>query len=65
MIASRSTVEEVRQAIGATTLAYLSLDGLQWATERPADALCRACLTRDYPTRVPAAVDKHRFEPVA
>ena len=65
MIASRSTLEEVRQAIGATTLAYLSLDGLQWSTERPANALCRACLTREYPTRVPAAVDKHRFEPVA
>ena len=27
MIAAHSTVEEVRDAIGATTLAYLSLDG--------------------------------------
>ena len=53
MIAAHATVEEVRDAIGATSLAYLSLEGLQAATQRPAHALCRACLTREYPTRVP------------
>jgi amidophosphoribosyltransferase len=63
MIAAHSTVDEVREAIGATTLAYLSLDGLQSATRRPESSLCRACLTRDYPTRVPADVAKLRFEP--
>jgi len=63
MIAARSSVEEVRAAIGATSLAYLSLEGLQAATRRPAGALCRACLTREYPTRVPADAAKHRFEP--
>jgi amidophosphoribosyltransferase len=64
MIASHSTVEEVRQAIGATSLAYISLDGIQAATRRPASALCRACLTREYPTRVPADAAKLRFETV-
>jgi amidophosphoribosyltransferase len=64
MIASHSTVEEVRAAIGATSLAYLSLDGLQAATRRPERALCRACLTREYPTRVPADAAKLRFETV-
>jgi amidophosphoribosyltransferase len=64
MIAAHSTVEEVRAAIGATSLAYISLEGLQAATRRPANALCRACLTRDYPTRVPADAAKLRFEPV-
>jgi amidophosphoribosyltransferase len=64
MIAAHSTVEEVREAIGATSLAYLSLEGLQEATRRPADGLCRACLTRDYPTRVPAEAAKLRFERV-
>jgi len=63
MIAAHATVDEVREAIGATSLAYLSLDGLQAATRRPADALCRACLTREYPTRLPSAAAKHRFEP--
>jgi amidophosphoribosyltransferase len=65
MIASHSTVEEVRAAIGATSLAYLSLEGLQAATRRPASALCRACLTRDYPTRIPADAAKLRFEATA
>ena len=64
MIAAHSTVEEVREAIGATSLAYISLEGLQAATQRPANALCRACLTREYPTRVPLDATKHRFERV-
>ncbi len=64
MIAAHASVDEVRVAIGATSLAYISLDGLQAATHRPADALCRACLTREYPTRVPTATGKLRFEPV-
>jgi amidophosphoribosyltransferase len=63
MIAAHSAVDEVRDAIGATTLAYLSLEGLQSATRRPESALCRACLTREYPTRVPQDAAKHRFEP--
>jgi amidophosphoribosyltransferase len=61
MIAAHAEVEDVRAAIGATSLAYLSLDGLQAATRRPAGALCRACLTREYPTRVPAETGKLRF----
>jgi amidophosphoribosyltransferase len=64
MIAAHATVDEVREAIGATSLAYLSLEGLQAATRRPESALCRACLTRDYPTRVPADAAKLRFERV-
>ncbi len=64
MIAAHSTVDEVREAIGATSLAYLSLEGLQESTQRPARALCRACLTREYPTRVPMDASKLRFERV-
>jgi amidophosphoribosyltransferase len=65
LIASRRSVEEVRESIGATTLAYLSLEGLQAATQRPSSAVCRACLTGDYPTRVPEGrrLAKLRFEP--
>ncbi len=64
LIASNRTVEEVRVAIGATSLAYLSLDGLQGATRRPENTFCRACLTRRYPTQVPddLALAKERFE---
>jgi amidophosphoribosyltransferase len=62
MIANGKTVDEVRQHIGATSLAYLSLEGLQAATRRPAEALCRACLTREYPTDVPEDAAKLKFE---
>jgi amidophosphoribosyltransferase len=64
MIAAHSTVEEIRETIGATSLAYLSLEGLEESTARPADGLCRACLTREYPTAVPANAAKLRFETV-
>jgi len=62
MIASKHSVEEIRRLIGATSLAYLSHDGLVAATRRPESALCRACLTGDYPTAVPAEHAKLRFE---
>ena len=66
LIAFGRSVEDVRESIGATSLAYLSLDGLQSATARPASALCRACLTGEYPTRIPEGrrLAKLRFEPV-
>jgi amidophosphoribosyltransferase len=62
MVAAGRSVEEVREHIGATSLAYLSHDGLVEATRRPESELCRACLTRRYPTEVPAAHAKLRFE---
>ena len=64
LIAAGRSVEEVREAIGAASLAYLSLDGLQAATRRPESTFCRACLTRRYPTPVEgaAALAKNRFE---
>src|SRR5919201_4283345 len=65
LIAASRSVEEVRESIGATSLAYLSRDGLQEATARPASSLCRACLTGEYPTRIPEdrRLAKLRFEP--
>jgi amidophosphoribosyltransferase len=64
LIAATRSVEDVRDEIGASSLAYLSLEGLQEATRRPADSFCRACLTRDYPTRIPEdlRLAKLRFE---
>ena len=65
MIAADRTVEEIREHIGATSLAYLSHEGLVEATRRPESSLCRACLTGRYPTRIPAGrhLAKLRFEP--
>ena len=62
MIAATKSVDEIRESIGATSLAYLSHDGLVEATRRPESELCRACLTREYPTAVPPEYAKHRFE---
>jgi len=64
LIAANKTVEEVREHIGATSLAYLSLEGLQASTRRPASQFCRACLTRDYPTAIPREARKLQFEAV-
>ncbi len=62
LIASRKSVEEIRQHLDADSLAYLSLEGLEAATGAGAERYCRACLTGEYPTAVPEAADKERFE---
>lgn len=64
LIAAGRSVEDVREEIGATSLAYLSLEGLESSTRRPADSFCRACLTKNYPTRIPddLRLAKRRFE---
>jgi amidophosphoribosyltransferase len=53
LIAGSNSVEEVRRHIGATSLAHLTLEGLQRASERPATQFCRACLDGKYPTPTP------------
>ena len=55
LAASHRSVEEMRERIGATSLHYLSLDGMQSATRLPEGSVCRACFTREYPTAVPPA----------
>lgn len=62
MIAANQPLEAVREQIGADSLAYLSLEGLEFATGHGDDRYCRACLTGRYPTAVPVAADKERFE---
>jgi amidophosphoribosyltransferase len=64
LIAAGKTIEEVRGHIGATSLAYLSLEGLQASTRRPESQFCRACLTREYPTAIPPEAAKLQFEAV-
>ncbi len=59
------SADDVQRMIGATSLAYLSVDGMQWATRLPSKEVCRACFTREYPTSIPdgPVTDKLRFEP--
>jgi len=67
LAAAHRSVEEMREHVGATSLHYLSLDGMQWATRLPEGSVCRACFTRAYPTPVPAngSGSKLRFESAA
>lgn len=67
LAAAHRSVEEMRALIGATSLAYLSVEGMQWAARMPSVSVCRACFTREYPTRVPEerSPAKLRFEPAA
>ncbi|MGZ4430539.1 MAG: amidophosphoribosyltransferase, partial [Gaiellales bacterium] len=64
LIAAGRTVPEVAARLGATSLAYLSLEGLQQSTGQPAERFCRACLTGEYPTEIPEdmRMAKLRFE---
>ena len=65
LAAAHRSVEQMRETIRATSLHNLSLAGMQEATRLPEGSVCRACFTREYPTRVPAErnLAKLRFEP--
>ncbi len=65
LVAADRSRAEVAAQLRATSLAYLSLAGLQAATKLPASSFCRGCLTGTYPTSVPADSmrAKLRFEP--
>jgi amidophosphoribosyltransferase len=62
LVAAARSVDEVRALVGATSLAHLSLEGMQQAVRRPESEVCRACFTRRYPTAAPRELAKHRFE---
>ena len=52
LIASRMSIKEVRQWIGADWLGYLSFDGMIEATGVPLEQLCTSCFTGDYPSSI-------------
>jgi amidophosphoribosyltransferase len=62
LIAHRLTVEEIRQEIGADTLGYLSLAGLNEAIALPESTLCNACFHGNYPLPVELESDKLMLE---
>jgi len=49
LVGANLTVEQIREQIGATTLAYLTTDAMVAATRQPKGRLCRACFDGDYP----------------
>jgi amidophosphoribosyltransferase len=61
LIAANKSVDEIREYIGADSLAYLSLEGLRKAAgESEQVKYCTACYTGKYPTRL---VDVEDIEP--
>lgn len=55
LIANGATIDEISQAIGADSLAYISEDGMIGATQQPRERLCTACFTGRYPIELPHA----------
>lgn len=58
LVASRHTVEEIRQMIGADSLGYLSLEGLLQLPAGGDCGYCTACFNSSYPMEVPGEGNK-------
>jgi len=57
LIAANYSIEGIREFIGADSLGYLSLEGMQAATGLRADESCVACWSERYPTRITSAAE--------
>jgi amidophosphoribosyltransferase len=53
LVAACHSIESIRKMIGATTLGYLSLEGVVRAVGMHKDKFCRACFDGKYPIPVP------------
>lgn len=62
LIAAQKTILEIREAIGADSLGYISIEGLVEAVGLPKDMFCLACFTGDYPIPVQLEMDKLALE---
>lgn len=63
LIAANKSVEEIRDHIGADSLAYLSVEGLMRAVDVEDDSYCKGCFTGKYPIPVQLEMDKLALEP--
>ncbi|MCM3766857.1 amidophosphoribosyltransferase [Neobacillus niacini] len=52
LIASDKSVEEIRQLIGADSLTFLSLEGMEASLGGQQNGYCLGCFTGDYPTEI-------------
>ncbi|MCS7310820.1 MAG: amidophosphoribosyltransferase [Armatimonadetes bacterium] len=64
LVAASHSVEEIRQMIGATSLGYLSIEGMLRAVRMKRTHFCLACFDGKYPIPVPRDVklSKHLWE---
>jgi amidophosphoribosyltransferase len=61
LVAAQKSAEEIREFIGADSLAYLSIGGVLDAVDLPRDRFCFACFDGRYPVPVPYDVENHKF----
>ncbi len=61
LIAARHSIEEIREHIGADSLAYLSIEALKEVVSGK-ETHCTACFTGDYPVPVQLDMDKLALE---
>jgi amidophosphoribosyltransferase len=62
LIANRMTVDEIRQKIGADSLAYISLEGMMKIIGSERHGYCNACFTGNYPITLYEDTEKDVFE---
>ncbi|MCB9553391.1 MAG: amidophosphoribosyltransferase [Myxococcales bacterium] len=67
IIAHQRSIEEIRQHIGADSLAYLSLEGMIEATREgiTGAGYCHACFSGRYPIKLEDETDKLQFEDIS
>jgi amidophosphoribosyltransferase len=64
LIAAHKTIPEIRDAIGADSLGYISIEGLIESVGLPKDIFCLACFTGEYPISVQLEMDKLALEAI-
>lgn len=62
LIACRMTIPEICKEIGADSLGYLSVAGVQQIAADARCGFCTGCFTGDYPIAVPKEQPKDKFE---
>ena len=64
LIACKHTIPEIEKIIGVDSLGYLSLTNVHLIArgEKGLGGYCSACFDGEYPTEIPAATNKNRFE---
>ena len=62
LIANHHSVEEIAEIIGVDSLGYLRIEDVVHLTKLEGDRFCTACFGGVYPTKIPIAGQKDRFE---
>ncbi|MFC1480692.1 amidophosphoribosyltransferase [Candidatus Neomarinimicrobiota bacterium] len=62
LIANQRDLDEIRDYLGADSVAYLSLDGLLESMDLPANDFCTACFSGKYPVKLEQENRKDLFE---